>query len=76
MKSKCIIEIDLKTDSDAKKLLKSVKVDDYSFVKSKIKNSSLIAKVEADSIQSLLHTIDDYLSCVSVAEKILDKNNK
>lgn len=76
MKSKCIIEIDLKTDSDAKKLLKSVKVDDYSFVKSKIKNSSLIAKVEADSIESLLHTIDDYLSCVSVAEKILDKNNK
>lgn len=76
MKSKCKIEIDLKTNKNAKKLLKSVKVDDYSFVESKIKDSSLVATVEADSIESLLHTVDDYLSCVSVAEKILDKNNK
>ncbi len=76
MKSKCKIEIDLEKNKDAKKLLKSVKVDDYSFVKSKIKDSSLVAEIESNSIDSLLHTVDDYLSCVSVAEKILDKNNK
>ncbi len=74
MKSKCKIEISLKTKKEAERIIKSVKVDDQGFVKSKIKDKTLIAEIDSDSIESLLHTVDDYLSCVSVAEKIIDKN--
>ncbi len=74
MKANCNLKIDLKTKSNAKKVLKSVKVDDFSFVNSKINGSTLKAEIKANSISSLLHTVDDYLSCVSVAVKVLDKD--
>lgn len=74
MKASCNLKIDLKTEEKAKKVLKSIKVDDFNFVNSQIKNSSLEAEINANSISSLLHTIDDYLSCVSVAVKVLDKD--
>jgi len=74
MKVNCNIEIDLKDKNKAKKALKSIKVDDFDFVKSKIKNTTIVASVESDSIPSLLHTVDDYLSCLTVAVKILDKD--
>lgn len=74
MKAKCNLEIDLKNKDKAEKALKSIKVDDFDFVKSKIKNGTLIADIESESIPSLLHTLDDYLSCLSVAVKVLDKD--
>ena len=74
MKLSCIIEIDFENNEKAKNVFKSIKVDDFDFVSSKIKNNRLEAKVDSNSISSLLHTIDDYLACVSVAEKIVDKD--
>jgi hypothetical protein len=58
----------------AKKILQSINVDDFDFVKSKVKNNRLEAEIKSKSISSLIHTLDDYLSCLSVAEKIVDKN--
>jgi len=39
-----------------------------------LNSKHLIAEIEANSVSSLLHTIDDYLACVGVAEKIVDKD--
>jgi len=74
MKVSCKLEIDFDTIEKAENVFKSIKVDDFNFVSSKIDSKKLEAKIEADSISSLLHTIDDYLACVSVAEKIVDKD--
>ena len=74
MKVSCILKIDFDSKDKAENIFKSIKVDDFSFVSSKITNSLLEAKMQADSISSILHTIDDYLACVSVAEKIVDKD--
>ena len=76
MKTSCKLEIDFKDKKIAKKVLESIKVDDYGFVESKIDKTVLIANIKSKSISSLLHTVDDYLSCVSVAEKVLDKDKK
>ena len=76
MKTSCKLEIDLKEKQIAKKVLESIKVDDFDFVKSKINKTVLIGEIKSNSVSSLLHTVDDYLSCVSVAEKVLDKNKK
>ena len=62
---------------DAKKtnnVLKSIEIDNFDFVKSEIKENRLEVHIESKSISSLLHTLDDYLACVSVAEKIVDKD--
>ena len=74
MKVSCKLKIDFESDEKTENVYRSIKVDDFSFVSSKINNNTLEAEIEADSIPSLLHTIDDYLACVTVAEKIVDKD--
>jgi len=74
MKAKCKLTIDFENKFKAENVLKSVKVDDFSFVKSKIKDNSLEAEISSDSVSSLIHTLDDYLACISVAAKVVDKN--
>ena len=44
------------------------------FVSSKINGKKLEAEIMATSVSSLLHTLDDYLACVSVAIKVVDKD--
>jgi len=70
----CKVNIEFEDSEKAKTVLKSIKVDDFDFVSSNIKNNKLEATIKAKSISSLIHTLDDYLACISVAIKIVDKN--
>ena len=70
----CNLSITYDDSDKAKKILQSIKVDDFDFVKSKVNDKILNAEIQSSSISSLIHTLDDYLSCLSVAEKIVDKN--
>jgi len=63
-------------EKTAKHIQQALKIDDGIFVKSKIKNNELHAIVESRSISSFLQTLDDYLSCVTVAENIVNSNSK
>jgi len=74
MKVSCDIMIDFKDHKTVNTVLKSVKVDDFEFVKSKIKDKCLMAHIESNSVSSLIHTLDDYLACVSVAMNVVDKD--
>ena len=73
MKVKCSLTIDFDDTNKVKNVLKSIKVDDFDFVKSKINGKKLEAEITSNSVSSLLHTLDDYLACVSVAEKVIKK---
>jgi tRNA threonylcarbamoyladenosine modification (KEOPS) complex Pcc1 subunit len=70
----CEVKIEFDDLHKAKTVLRSVQVDDFDFVKSKINNNTLEAEIKAKSIPSLIHTLDDYLACISVAMKIVGKN--
>ena len=74
MQVNCDIVIDLGDVKKVKTILKAIKVDDFDFVKSKLSGKKLEAKIKANSVSSLIHTLDDYLSCVSVAMKVVDKD--
>jgi tRNA threonylcarbamoyladenosine modification (KEOPS) complex Pcc1 subunit len=74
MQVNCEIVIDFDDLQDVKTVLNSIKVDDFDFVKSKVNGKKLNANIKANSISSLIHTLDDYLSCLSVAMKVLDKD--
>ena len=74
MKISCNLSIDYDDSNKAEKILRSIKVDDFDFVTSKLKDKTLEATIVSKSISSLIHTLDDYLACLSVAEKIVDKN--
>jgi tRNA threonylcarbamoyladenosine modification (KEOPS) complex Pcc1 subunit len=70
----CEISIEFDDLKKAKTVLKSIQVDNFDFVKSKINNNRLESEIKAKSISSLIHTLDDYLACISVAMKIVGKN--
>ena len=74
MQVNCEIVIDFDDLQEVKTVLNSIKVDDFDFVKSIANDKKLKAIIKTDSISSLIHTLDDYLSCVSVAMKVLDKD--
>jgi len=74
LKTSCDIVIDFENSKKVSTVLKSVNVDDFDFVKSKKDGNKLVAHIESNSVSSLLHTLDDYLACVSVAGRVVDKD--
>ena len=70
----CDIVIEFDDTDKVKNVLKSIEVDNFDFVNSKVNGKKLEATIKASSVSSLLHTLDDYLACVSVAMKVVDKD--
>jgi tRNA threonylcarbamoyladenosine modification (KEOPS) complex Pcc1 subunit len=73
MKALCTLTLEFENPEKAKKVLRSIQADDQGFVTSKVTGKTLEAVVESASVSSLLHTLDDYLACVSVAAEIVKK---
>ncbi len=73
MKVLCKLKFGYKTASEAQAVARAVKVDNYNFVQTELKSSEIISTIESKSIPSLIHTIDDYLSCIGLAERVLNK---
>ncbi len=70
----CEIVIEFDNPKKVKTVLKSIEVDNFDFVKSNVNGKKLEACIKSTSITSLLHTLDDYLACVSVAMNLVDKD--
>ena len=70
----CDIVIEFDDAEKVKTVLRSIEVDNFDFLKSKANGKKLEAHITARSVSSLLHTLDDYLACVSVAMKVVDKD--
>ena len=47
----------------------AVAIDDDRYIRTARRGRTLIAEAAADGPMSLLHTLDDYLACISVAER-------
>jgi hypothetical protein len=73
MKVSCKMEFDYESEEEARAIAKAVEVDNYEFVKTTLESKKMISVAEADSIPSLIHTLDDFLACVGVAEKVVKK---
>ena len=71
MKIHCKMLFEYKNKKIAENIAKSIRIDNYQFVKTKTKENKIISEIESESLPSMLHTIDDYLSCVGVAEKMI-----
>jgi tRNA threonylcarbamoyladenosine modification (KEOPS) complex Pcc1 subunit len=73
MKVSCTIELSYESPKHATQIYESVKVDDAMFMDSKRKQNSIQTNIETTSVSSMIHTVDDYLACVRVAENIIEK---
>jgi hypothetical protein len=73
MKAVCTITLEFENAEKAKKVLRSTQADDQGFVAATLKGKTLEAVIESKSVSSLLHTLDDYLACVSVADELVQE---
>lgn len=58
------------------KIRDSLEVDNYKFIETKLENDTLVTIIQSDSIMSLLHTTEDYLSCLTTAENVISNTIK
>jgi len=68
---RCRLELNYADPQEAEKVLKAVAVDNEGFVAARREGSSIISEISSGNILSLVQTIEDYLACVSIAEKTI-----
>ena len=56
--------------AEAERVDRATRVDHGGFLRSRVAGSAIEAEAAADAPLALLHTLEDYLACVSVAEKV------
>ncbi len=71
MKSLCTLEIELPDEKTAKNIAKALELDNAGYIETRVEGNTIIAKAEAEDIMALRNTIDDYLACLTVAQKSL-----
>jgi tRNA threonylcarbamoyladenosine modification (KEOPS) complex Pcc1 subunit len=76
MEVHCKILLQFSSEEQAQKIQQTVSIDDGSFVSSKINNNTLEASIKSNSLSSFLHTLDDYLACITVAENVMKKKHQ
>jgi len=69
MKSRAHLQLTFDDAATAETVASSVSLDDEGYIETTRRGRTITARAKADSPMSLLHTLDDYLACVSVAER-------
>ncbi|OGS48281.1 MAG: hypothetical protein A3K68_03625 [Euryarchaeota archaeon RBG_16_68_13] len=69
MKARARLTVDLGDPKEAEAVALALSPDDEGYVRTRCRGATLTAVASADAPLSLLHTLDDYLACLSVAEK-------
>src|SRR2546425_11449537 len=69
MKARAQLQLTFDDAATAEAVASSVSLDDEEYIDTARRGRTITARATADSPMSLLHTLDDYLACVSVAER-------
>jgi len=67
----CTLTLGYPSEEEAEKVHRSVELDNEGYLRTAVEGRSMVARIEADSVSSLLHTLDDFLACAGVAERIV-----
>ena len=67
----------LKTDSgDSDSVSKALDVDNVELddlnIHTKVKDKKIVTRISSENMNTLLHTLDDIISCQMVAERVID----
>ena len=74
MEINCELVFEYRNRKEAENVLKSVELDNEGFVQAKVVGNKIISKIKAKTLPSLQHTLDDYLACIAVAEKVISRS--
>jgi tRNA threonylcarbamoyladenosine modification (KEOPS) complex Pcc1 subunit len=71
MNIECELVFEYESKEQAEKVLRSVELDNEGFVEANVVDNRIVSRIKAKNIASLRHTLDDYLACIAVAEKVI-----
>jgi len=69
----CKLRLEFGTSEEAERIHRSVALDNQGYLTSGVEGNAVVAEIHAESLNSLLHTLDDFLACTGVAERIVSK---
>ena len=69
MRARATLTLKFPDARTAKAVADSVSLDDDGYIRTRRTGATITATATADGPMPLLHTLDDYLACVSVAER-------
>ena len=69
MKSRATLSLTFPDAATAKAVAASVSLEDQGYIRTRRQGAVITASASADETMSLLHTLDDYLACITVAER-------
>ena len=72
MKIHCEILLEYESHEKAENIEKALSVDNEGVLKTTVEGNVVICKLNGKSSLSILHTLNDFLSCLSVAEKTME----
>ncbi len=72
---RCTLVLEFASPQEAEKVHRSVELDNQGYVATRVVGSAIHAEMTATSLNSLLHTLDDFLACASVAEKVVSRKS-
>ena len=70
---KCKFEMEYENEKQAEIIKESLEPDNEDYIELKREGNNLKATCKAETPIELLHTVDDFLSCLSITEDTLDK---
>jgi len=75
MSLSCVIEIEYPTREEAEKVARSISLDNVGYVDTEVVGSVLRLSAEAGSAPSMLHTVEDLMACLKVADQIVRESD-
>ncbi len=73
MKCECDFSLEFENPDQASRILESVKLDNGEWISARLEGRKIICHASSDSVGGLLHTAEDFLACVSLAERMTKK---
>ncbi|TFG56708.1 MAG: hypothetical protein E4H30_03225 [Methanomassiliicoccus sp.] len=72
MEATCLLELDMGSEERAMNVNRSLELDHGDHAKSWVEGPVLKVECKAKGLMSLLHTVEDLMACLRVADEITD----
>lgn len=66
--------LEFPSPEEAEKVLRSVSQDNEDYISAEREENRIICRAKSESVGGILHTAEDFLSCVVLAEKMVSRN--
>jgi len=73
VKCECSFSLEFDSAETASKVLDSVKLDNGEWIAARLDDKRIVCEASSDTIGGLLHTAEDFLACIALAEKMMRK---